>query len=154
MQLTAKSYLPGRRVSIFLLKIPASVRELLSLLTKNGFQAFVVGGCVRDSLLGGSPNDWDICTSALPSETLQVFTGYKTLTHGLKHGTVTVVSAGRLYEITTFRRETTYSDFRRPDEVQFITDIHQDLSRRDITINAMAYNPMVIGHGVDGNVTA
>ena len=142
MQLTAKSYLPGRRVSIFLLKIPASVRELLSLLTKNGFQAFVVGGCVRDSLLGGSPNDWDICTSALPSETLQVFTGYKTLTHGLKHGTVTVVSAGRLYEITTFRRETTYSDFRRPDEVQFITDIHQDLLRRDITINAMAYNPM------------
>lgn len=141
MQPTARSCLSGRMIPIFPFEIPAPVRDLLSLLTKNGFQAFVVGGCVRDSLLGKSPSDWDICTSALPSETLHVFTGYETLTYGFKHGTVTVVLAGHPYEITTFRQESTYSDFRRPDEVQFITDIHQDLSRRDITINAMAYSP-------------
>lgn len=97
---------------------------------------------MRDCLLGHDPQDWDICTSALPSETLRLFSAEKSRDYGLKHGTVTVIIDKHSYEITTFRKENSYTDFRRPDQVQFVDNIHDDLLRRDISINAMAYHPL------------
>ena len=105
-----------------------------------GYDAYAVGGCVRDALLGGVPNDWDVCTSALPKQTIAVFGEENCIPTGLKHGTVTVKMDGGLYEVTTFRTEGTYSDGRHPDSVDFVSDVRDDLSRRDFTINAMAYN--------------
>lgn len=112
----------------------------LQLLEQFGHEAYIVGGCVRDSLLGIEPNDWDICTSALPEQILESFKDYQTIPTGLKHGTVTVIIDGKLFEITTFRIDGEYVDSRHPEKVMFTKDIVADLSRRDFTINAMAYN--------------
>ena len=119
------------------------VRFILSALKENGEKAYTVGGCVRDTLLGREPNDWDICTSALPERTAGIFRslGCGVIETGLKHGTVTVRYHGENYEVTTFRKDCTYSDNRHPDAVEFVSDIKEDISRRDFTINAMAYAP-------------
>ena len=114
--------------------------EVVSRLLYAGYDAYVVGGCVRDALLGREANDWDICTSALPEETLALFGEKNCIPTGLKHGTVTVKMLGGLYEVTTFRTEGAYSDGRHPDRVDFVCDVREDLARRDFTINAMAYN--------------
>ena len=114
--------------------------ELLDTLHRAGYAAYVVGGCVRDSLLGLTPHDWDLCTSALPQQGMELFGEEKCIPTGLQHGTVTVKQGGGLYEITTFRTEGTYTDGRHPDEVHFVPDVREDLARRDFTINAMAYN--------------
>ncbi len=121
--------------------LPEKVQNLLFRLNKAGFSAYVVGGCVRDSLCGIQPADWDICTSALPQQTKSVFSDYPVIETGIQHGTVTVLFEDEPFEITTFRIEGSYSDGRRPDSVSFSTEITQDLSRRDFTINAMAYHP-------------
>lgn len=123
------------------IKVKFGAQFLVSGLRKAGYEAYVVGGCVRDSLLEKEPHDWDICTSATPDEVKQVFEGSVTYDTGVKHGTITVLSAdGKPYEVTTFRVDGTYSDNRHPDSVEFVTSIQKDLSRRDFTINAMAYN--------------
>ena len=124
----------------FNITIPAAANKLICELIDNGHTAYVVGGCVRDSLLGRTPNDWDICTSATPEEMLKIFSDYKVIETGLKHGTLTVVVNDQQYEITTFRIDGEYSDNRRPDSVTFTIKLEEDLSRRDFTINAMAYN--------------
>ena len=121
--------------------IPAQVEKALLLLAKGEYEAYVVGGCVRDSLLGKTPEDWDITTSALPEETKRVFSGYRQADAGIRHGTVLVVVDGMPLEITTYRVESGYSDHRHPDNVRFTTRLREDLSRRDFTINAMAYHP-------------
>ena len=105
-----------------------------------GHDAYVVGGCVRDALLGKAPNDWDICASALPEETMALFGEENCIPTGLKHGTVTVKMDGGFYEVTTFRMDGDYSDGRHPDRVDFVKNVCADLARRDFTINAMAYN--------------
>lgn len=117
--------------------IPSYARTALELLERAGFEAWCVGGCVRDTLRGAEPHDWDICTSALPQETMQVFRSFHRIPTGLKHGTVTVVIHGNQLEITTYRSDGDYSDHRRPDSVSFVRDIKSDLERRDFTMNAM-----------------
>lgn len=113
---------------------------LLTRLHAAGQAAYAVGGCVRDSLLGQTPHDWDLCTSATPEQVLELFGEAHCIPTGLQHGTVTVKHGGELYEITTFRTEGAYSDGRHPDHVAFVPDVKEDLARRDFTINAMAYN--------------
>lgn len=113
---------------------------LLMRLHAAGHAAYAVGGCVRDSLLGQTPHDWDLCTSATPEQVLELFGKAHCIPTGLQHGTVTVKHGGELYEITTFRTEGAYSDGRHPDHVAFVPDVKEDLARRDFTINAMAYN--------------
>ena len=113
---------------------------LLTRLHAAGHAAYAVGGCVRDSLLGQTPHDWDLCTSATPEQVLELFGEAHCIPTGLQHGTVTVKHGGELYEITTFRTEGAYSDGRHPDHVAFVPDVKEDLARRDFTINAMAYN--------------
>ena len=113
---------------------------LLDALHGAGYAAYAVGGCVRDGLLGQRPHDWDLCTSALPQQVMDLFGAAQGIPTGLQHGTVTVKQEGGLYEITTFRTEGTYSDGRHPDSVQFVPEVTEDLARRDFTINAMAYN--------------
>ena len=122
--------------------IPEDVTKLLGKLQNAGHEAYIVGGSVRDSLLGKTPSDWDICTSAKPNKIIELFnsSGYKTIETGLKHGTITIVIADEHFEVTTFRMDGDYSDGRRPDNVEFTDDIVKDLSRRDFTINAMAYS--------------
>lgn len=122
-----------------MMNIPKYVSDVLNRLEENGFSAYVVGGCVRDYLLGRPINDFDVATSALPEEMLEIFKDYRTVNNGIKHGTVAVVSEGRLVEVTTFRSDGTYTDSRRPDSVSFVRNIEEDLARRDFTINAMAY---------------
>lgn len=124
----------------FKINIPADANELIHTLQNNGHSAYIVGGCVRDSILGRTPHDWDICTSATPSEMLEIFKDRKIIETGLQHGTVTVVVNGEPYEITTYRIDGIYSDNRRPDTVTFTDKLTEDLRRRDFTINAMAYN--------------
>ena len=118
--------------------IPEQVNSILESLQKSGYEAYVVGGCVRDALLGREPNDWDITTSALPMEVKSVFP--RTIDTGLQHGTVTVMLGGTGYEVTTFRVDGVYEDGRHPKEVTFTPSLREDLKRRDFTINAMAYN--------------
>ena len=118
--------------------IPEQVNSILESLQKSGYEAYVVGGCVRDALLGREPNDWDITTSALPMEVKSVFP--RTIDTGLQHGTVTVMIGGTGYEVTTFRVDGVYEDGRHPKEVTFTPSLREDLKRRDFTINAMAYN--------------
>lgn len=125
----------------FNIEIPQSVKLIISILEQNGFEAFAVGGCVRDTILNRNPEDWDITTSALPLQVKELF--HKTVDTGLKHGTVTVLMKGVGYEVTTYRIDGEYNDSRRPDTVEFTTDLIEDLKRRDFTINAMAYNPTV-----------
>ena len=122
------------------IRMDEGAAELLDTLHRAGYAAYVVGGCVRDSLLVLTPHDWDLCTSALPQQGMELFGEEKCIPTGLQHGTVTVKQGGGLYEITTFRTEGTYTDGRHPDEVHFVPDVREDLARRDFTINAMAYN--------------
>ena len=122
------------------IRMDEGAAELLDTLHRAGYAAYVVGGCVRDSLLGLTPHDWDLCTSALPQQVMELFGAQRCIPTGLQHGTVTVKQSGALYEITTFRTEGTYTDGRHPDEVHFVPDVREDLARRDFTINAMAYN--------------
>lgn len=124
-----------------MIAIPSDALVLLEELNRNGYEAYVVGGCVRDSLLGLTPKDWDICTSALPDEIKDCFSGYHLLETGIRHGTVTVRLNQQSYEITTFRTDGEYLDFRHPKKVSFVKDIRSDLARRDFTVNAMAYHP-------------
>lgn len=124
------------------IKLPDDVQEIMSVIKEYGATSYVVGGCVRDSILDREPHDWDICTPALACELLVEFEekGYKVIPTGLQHGTITVHLNGNNYEITTFRRDGEYSDGRHPDTVEFTSDLIYDLERRDFTINAMAYN--------------
>ena len=120
--------------------IPENVQYLMHRLQQAGYHAYAVGGCIRDTLLHQTPEDWDICTSALPQETLDTLQLPNIIENGLKHGTVTVRYHGENYEITTFRTDGSYTDNRRPSSVTFVTDVREDLRRRDFTINALAYN--------------
>lgn len=128
------------------MRLPIAVEKIIARLENAGFEAYAVGGCVRDSLLGRLPDDWDITTSALPAEVKQLFR--RTIDTGIQHGTVTVLMSGadtilrgeRGYEVTTYRLDGTYLDGRHPSTVAFTPSLHEDLARRDFTINAMAYN--------------
>lgn len=122
------------------IKLDPGAALLLDALHGAGHAAYAVGGCVRDSLLGLDPHDWDLCTSARPEQVMALFGEEKCIPTGLQHGTVTVKQGGRLYETTTFRTEGAYSDGRHPDAVCFVPDVREDLARRDFTINAMAYS--------------
>lgn len=124
--------------------IPSDAVRVISTLNNSGYEAYLVGGCVRDMIIGVTPHDWDICTNATPDETKRVMSEHKiyTFDSGIKHGTIIAVINGENYEVTTYRSEAEYSDGRHPDKVDFITNIHEDLKRRDFTINAMAYNPL------------
>ena len=124
------------------MKLPKDVEYIIDQIELNGYEAYVVGGCVRDTLLGKEPHDYDICTSATPDEMLKIFKDDRVVPTGLKHGTVTIVINGTGYECTTYRIDGDYSDGRRPDNVQFTKDLYEDLKRRDFTINAIAYNPV------------
>ena len=125
------------------MQIPQEVKQILETLTQAGYQAYAVGGCVRDSFLGREPEDWDITTDALPEQVKALFR--RTVDTGIRHGTVTVLLKDRSYEITTYRVDGVYSDGRHPDSVAFTPELSEDLRRRDFTINAMAC-------AVDGSV--
>ena len=122
------------------LTLDPGAAALLDALHAAGYAAYAVGGCVRDSLLGRTAHDWDLCTSALPQQVMELFGAEQCIPTGLQHGTVTIKYGGQLYETTTFRTEGSYTDGRHPDAVQFVPDVREDLARRDFTINAMAYN--------------
>lgn len=123
------------------MELPYQVETALQELTQAGFSAYLVGGCVRDALMGLQPKDYDITTAALPEQTKQVFCGYRVIETGLQHGTVTVLLDGMPLEITTYRVDGTYRDCRHPDSVSFSDSLKDDLSRRDFTVNAIAYHP-------------
>ena len=120
--------------------MPDYCKTIIKSLEDKGFEAYLVGGCVRDSVMGITPHDYDITTSATPIEMMECFTGFKVIETGIKHGTLTVVIDKNQIEVTTFRIDGEYTDFRRPDSVSFSRDLKEDLSRRDFTINALAYN--------------
>ena len=122
------------------IKLPDDVRMILNRFHENGYEAFIVGGCVRDSLLGDEPKDYDITTNALPTQVEQLFSDLKVIETGIRHGTVTVIINKEPYEITTYRTDVKYSDHRHPDEVRYALTLGEDLSRRDFTVNAMAYD--------------
>jgi len=119
-------------------KLPEDVKYILNKLHTNGYEGYIVGGCVRDAIMGIPPHDWDMTTSAKPEEVKSIFS--HTFDTGIKHGTVTVVLNKNNYEITTYRIEGEYDDCRHPNDVSFTTDLHEDLLRRDFTMNAIAYN--------------
>jgi len=123
------------------IKIPDDAIYILNAIEAAGYEANVVGGCVRDALLGKAPDDWDICTSALPEQTMEIFYNHHIIETGLQHGTVTLMLHKKPYEITTYRVDGKYKDNRRPEQVKFVSVLKRDLARRDFTINAMAYNP-------------
>lgn len=131
------------------IQLPDEVIYIISKLENHGYCAYAVGGCVRDAILGRIPKDWDICTNAVPDRVIDVFSDDKILLTGYKYGTVTIFpkmieSSSRNecgYEITTFRKDGKYKDGRRPESVEFVSDIYTDLARRDFTINAIAYSP-------------
>ena len=139
--------------------IPPAAESIIDKLEASGFQAFVVGGCVRDSIMGRTPDDWDICTDAKPEEMKEVFSGWRVIETGIKHGTLTILASSpesdvlgggiggggdpgsrEAFEVTTFRVDGDYSDNRHPDSVSFTGKIEEDLARRDFTVNAMAYS--------------
>ena len=122
----------------FALEIDSGANFIIEKLEKNGFEGFIVGGCVRDSIMGRKPNDWDITTNALPKDLIEIFE--RTIPTGIEHGTVTVMIGEEAYEVTTYRVDGEYVDMRHPEKVNFSKNIGDDLSRRDFTINAMAYN--------------
>ncbi|MFA5840164.1 MAG: CCA tRNA nucleotidyltransferase [Candidatus Margulisiibacteriota bacterium] len=126
-------------MSIPINTIPQGAMQILKTLQENNFQAFLVGGCVRDLLLGFTPIEWDITTSAKPEEVVKLFT--KVIPTGIDYGTVTILLSDGQYEVTTYRSDEKYIDGRHPSNVRFTGDIHQDLARRDFTINALAFNP-------------
>ena len=121
--------------------LPPQVETVIRILANEGFKSYVVGGSVRDCVIGKTPFDWDLTTQAKPAEIAQAFAKHKVIETGLKHGTLTVILDGLSMEITTFRIDGKYSDNRRPDSIEFTTDLMQDLSRRDFTMNALAYSP-------------
>ena len=123
------------------MELPDTVQFCMEKLERAGFEAFAVGGCVRDSLLGITPHDYDLCTNARPEETAKLFEKYTLVRSGEKHGTIGVVVEGQVIEITTYRTEGGYQDSRHPDWVEFVSNLSDDLARRDFTVNAMAYNP-------------
>ena len=123
------------------IKLPLAVETAINMLRAAGHEAYIVGGCVRDALRGVEPNDYDMTTSALPEETKEIFSGYRIIETGMKHGTVTVLMDGEPLEITTFRVDGEYVDHRRPEEVTFTRSLREDTARRDFTVNAMAYSP-------------
>lgn len=120
------------------IKLPEDVKLIIDILEAAGYEAYAVGGCVRDSLLGREPNDWDITTNAKPTQTKELF--YRTIDTGIQHGTVSVLIHGCTYEVTTYRIDGEYEDSRHPKQVEFTTNLLEDLKRRDFTVNAMAYN--------------
>ncbi len=124
-----------------MIKLPEKAAETIECLESAGFETYVAGGCVRDSLLGRIPHDWDLCTAATPEQMKKVFSGKRILETGLAHGTLTLLTSGGPIEITTFRVDGKYSDGRRPDAVQFVSRLQDDLNRRDFTIGAMAWSP-------------
>lgn len=124
-----------------IISIPDYALTVVQRLEHFGYEAYVVGGCVRDSLLGRTPKDWDVCTNATPQQVLGVFKRFNVIKTGLQHGTVTVMVNHEPVEVTTFRIDGEYTDNRHPDAVTFVSEVEADLSRRDFTINAMAYNP-------------
>lgn len=123
------------------MELPKNVQLCLTTLTDNGHSAYVVGGCVRDHLLGLTPHDYDMCTDAKPERIAQLFSNYNLVRSGEKHGTIGVIMDGEVYEITTFRTEGDYTDSRHPGWVKFVDSLKDDLARRDFTVNAMAYSP-------------
>ena len=125
------------------IKLPYNVAGILETLNNNGFEAYAVGGCIRDLILGIEPKDYDVTTNAKPDEIKEVFSDYKIIDTGIRFGTVTVLSDSEPIEITTYRIDGEYNDNRRPDNVTFTTLLAEDLKRRDFTINAIAYNPNV-----------
>ncbi|MBR6321884.1 MAG: polynucleotide adenylyltransferase, partial [Lachnospiraceae bacterium] len=120
------------------IRLAEPVKKIIAVLEAHGHEAYAVGGCVRDAILGRTPNDWDVTTSALPQEVKKLFR--KTVDTGIQHGTVTVIMQGIGYEVTTYRIDGLYKDSRHPDSVTFTDRLSEDLLRRDFTINAMAYN--------------
>jgi tRNA nucleotidyltransferase (CCA-adding enzyme) len=118
--------------------IPCHVRQILTLLAQNGYEAYAVGGCVRDTLLGRDAQDWDICTNALPEQVLRAFAAFPTRDAWVRHGAVTVFVGPLSAEVTTYRADGAYSDRRRPDAVRFVSTLAEDLRRRDFTVNALA----------------
>ena len=124
------------------MRLPDYAGNCIRMLEAAGFSAYAVGGCVRDDLLGLTPGDFDLCTNALPEQTKQVFSGFGLVLAGEKHGTVGVITSGGVVEITTFRTEGGYDDHRHPQWVRFVPGIEEDLSRRDFTVNAMAWSPL------------
>ena len=126
-----------------IMRLPDEILFIISRLNSRGFKGFAVGGCVRDALRGIEPNDYDVATDAAPGDVLEAFDDCKTVETGLKHGTVTVVSGGRNVEVTSFRIDGEYRDNRHPSEVRFTKELNEDLSRRDFTVNAMAFSPEI-----------
>lgn len=122
------------------MNLPKEVDFIIAKLKSSGYDAYIVGGCVRDILMRIRPKDWDITTQALPEDVKKVFSKFKTIEIGIAHGTVGIIIENKIYEITTYRKEEQYINHRKPSDVSFVKDIRLDLSRRDFTINAMAYN--------------
>lgn len=120
--------------------LPPKVKYIIDKIDENNYEAFIVGGCVRDSVIGIQPHDYDITTSATPQKIMEIFKEFKCIETGIEHGTISVVIDNEIYEITTYRIEGEYKDYRRPDKVKFTCNLQDDLKRRDFTINAMAYN--------------
>ena len=129
-----------RTVGMTEIHAPKPVCDALRLLHQNGFSAYAVGGCVRDSLLGLSPEDWDLTTSARPEETERVFADFRVVETGLRHGTVTVLAEGLPLEITTYRIDGAYADMRRPEQVTFSTKLREDLARRDLAVHSICFD--------------
>ena len=121
--------------------IPTGARKIIARLEQHGYEAYIVGGCVRDSLMGKSPSDWDICTSAREEEMMALFEDKRVIPTGIQHGTLTILAEDGAYEVTTFRIDGEYLDHRHPKSVAFTRELAEDLSRRDFTINAMAWHP-------------
>lgn len=124
------------------INMPKDVKDIIDTIYENGYEAFIVGGCVRDSIVGIIPNDYDITTNAKPHETIEIFKGEKIVETGIEHGTISLIKNKNEYEITTYRIDGDYNDNRRPQSVEFTSDIIKDLKRRDFTINSIAYNHM------------
>ena len=122
------------------IKLPEKVEYILNKLNDGGYEAYAVGGCIRDMLMNNVPNDWDVCTSALPQQIIEVFSDYQIIPTGLKHGTVTIVIDKESFEVTTFRVDGEYENNRHPKKVLYTQSLHKDLMRRDFTINALVYN--------------
>ena len=123
-----------------MISIHKDAEFIINMLNSRGYEAFAVGGCVRDAIMQRPCDDTDVTTNALPEETKSVFSAYPVIETGIKHGTVGVLINGKIYEVTTYRKESAYSDSRHPDNVSFVTDLKEDLSRRDFTINAIAFS--------------